>query len=324
MARARSFSSSPKLPQKTPAKITQKKPAPKNIKQNAPKNSPKKIKQNSPAADALFLDKGLQQAAKKLILSKRIVVKVGTNALMRGGKPNVRLIASLAGQIASLSKAGKEVILVSSGAIGFGAMQLGETPPVRGLALRQACAAAGQPHLMAAYQKALKIHGISCAQLLLTRANFTNAKTLSAVTDCLGALIAKKALPIINENDSVATEEIETRIFGDNDQLGAIVASHFGARALVLLTDIDALYDKDPKRHADARAVPLVRDIRRYVGDAGDTASAVGTGGMRTKILAAQRAREAGCITVIADARRPAVLEDMFLRGKPFGTVIVG
>ncbi len=253
--------------------------------------------------------------------AKRIVVKIGTNALMHGGTPNKTLMCSIAAQIAALMGKGYEVIVVSSGAIGFGARALLETPPIQTLAMRQACAAVGQPYLLASYEQAFGAHGILCAQLLLTRANFTNEQNFRAVKSCLSALLAKKVVPIINENDSVATEEIETRIFGDNDQLAAMVACHFDAELLVILSDVDAFYEKNPRKHHDAKPLKVVSKLDAYIREASqETGSSVGTGGMKTKLLAARTAGQDNCITIIAKADAPDILSEIVLKHKDYGT----
>lgn len=245
-------------------------------------------------------------AAAALAASRRLVVKIGSALLTDGGRPNGPRLAVLGREIADLRARGVEVIIVSSGAVALGRGRLGLSRSAR-LDEKQAAAATGQSLLMQAWETALSPHGLTPAQVLLTRDDTERRRRWLNARSTLDALLRLKAIPVVNENDTVATEEIR---YGDNDRLAARTAQLARADLLVLLSDIDGLYDADPRSRPDANHLPLVEALTPAVmamaGEA-NAASAVGTGGMRTKLEAARIARSAGCATIIASglADRP-------------------
>jgi len=252
----------------------------------------------------------------------RAVIKVGSNVLTPAGMPDRQRIDAIAADVASLRKSGVTPIIVTSGAIAFGAQSLGMKSRPKKVELRQACAAVGQPILMNHWRDALKSHGITAAQILLSRESFDDRRSYLNLRNAVESLLALGAVPVLNENDSVSTAEIGD-VFGDNDSLSAHVASKLDAELLVLLTDIDAFYDKDPRNHPEARPVRevemITEDIRNAAGEAG---SEHATGGMKTKILAVEVAFRAGCRTVLADGRTRDVLTRIF-RGEEIGTLFL-
>lgn len=251
--------------------------------------------------------------------AKRVVVKVGTSTLTyENGRLNLRRVEALCRVLSDLKNSGKEIVLVTSGAIGVGAGHLGLKERPRDIGGKQAAAAVGQCELMYLYDKCFGEYGHITAQVLLTRDVVEDPGRKRNVVNTLTRLLEYDTVPIINENDTVAVDEIE---FGDNDTLSAMVAELIGADALVLLTDIDGLYDADPHVHTDAHRIPVVRviddSLRALAGGAG---SKRGTGGMATKLNAAQIAMEAGIPAVIMNGAQPFRLYDLF-DGRPRGTL---
>jgi len=238
-------------------------------------------------------------AASALAASRRLVLKVGSALLIADGRPNGPRLAALGQEIADLRARGVEVVVVSSGAVALGRGRLGLSKSAR-LDEKQAAAAAGQSLLMQAWETALSPHGLIPAQVLLTRDDTERRRRWLNARSTLDALLRLKAVPVVNENDTVATEEIR---YGDNDRLAARTAQLARADLLVLLSDIDGLYDADPRSNPNAAHLPLVEtltpEVMAMAGEANASAS-VGTGGMRTKLEAARIARSAGCATVIA------------------------
>lgn len=252
----------------------------------------------------------------------RIVIKVGTNLLVPEGVPDEGRISSIADEIAELRKRGVSPLIVSSGAIGFGAVALDLDSRPTKVEMRQACAAVGQPILMEHWRKALGKRGITAAQILLSRESFDDRRSFLNLRNAVENLLAIGAVPILNENDSVSTAEIGD-IFGDNDSLSAHVASKLDAGLLVLLTDIDAFYNKDPRLHSDAVPVKVVNKITDEIKfAAGKAGSENATGGMITKIQAVEVAARAGCRTVLADGRQKDVLNRIF-EGEELGTLFL-
>ncbi len=253
--------------------------------------------------------------------AKRVVVKVGTSTLTyENGRLNLRRIDSLVRVLSDLKNSGREILLVTSGAIGVGAGHLGLKERPRDIGGKQAAAAVGQCELMYTYDKQFSEYGHVTAQVLLTRDVVEDEGRKKNVVNTLCRLLEYGAVPIINENDTVATEEIE---FGDNDTLSALVAELVGADALLLLTDIDGLYDADPHKVPDAKRIATVAAIDdRLLALAGGAGSKRGTGGMITKLHAAQIAMEAGIPTVILDGSRPARLYDL-MDGQALGTLFL-
>ena len=253
---------------------------------------------------------------------KRIVVKIGTNTLTKDGRVDSGYVRQIAKQIASLLAEGKQIVIVSSGAIGMGTGQLRIKSPVSNTKMRQACAAIGQPLLMAEYRKAFSRYKVVIAQVLLTAEVLNNRKTYLNLRNSVETLLKLGVVPVLNENDSVSTEEIGTT-FGDNDKLSALAASKIDADLLVMLSDIDALYDKDPKKYKDAKPVKAVFEITdAIIRSAGKRGSKHATGGMKTKIEAAKIASNAGCRIVLAGGRVKNVL-GRILAGHEIGTVFM-
>jgi len=253
---------------------------------------------------------------------KRIVIKIGTNTLTRDDKIDSAYVRRIAKQIAALQQGGREVVLVSSGAIGMGAGQLDIKGQVSSMQMRQACAAIGQPLLMQEYRKAFGRYGISVAQVLVTAEVLNNRKTYLNLRHSLDTLAKMGVLAILNENDSVSTDEIGSA-FGDNDKLSALIASKIDADLLIMLSDIDALYDKDPRRSKNAKPIEAVYEItEQIVHSAGKRGSARAAGGMKTKIEAARIASYAGCRMVLADGRERNII-GRIMAGANIGTIFM-
>ena len=248
----------------------------------------------------------------------RIVIKIGTSTLTyKNGCVNIRRFESLCRALSDMVNAGNSVILVSSGAIGMGVGKLNLKERPSDIAGKQAAAAVGQCELMYMYDKEFSGHNRTVAQILLTAPDLQCTDRLAKFKATVERLLSLGVLPIINENDTVATEEIE---FGDNDTLGALVAEAVGADLLVLLSDIDGLYSGDPHKDKSAVLIPevheITEDIKALAGGAG---SELGTGGMATKIRAAGIAIASGCDMVIANGSQPELLYKL-LDGEPVGT----
>ena len=248
----------------------------------------------------------------------RIVVKVGTSTLAHpSGLINIRRVEELCKVMSDLKNAGHDIILVTSGAIGMGAgkLQLSERP--RDVAAKQAAAAVGQCELMYTYDKLFSEYNHTVAQLLMTGSDFENEERHINFKNTMDKLLEFKALPIINENDTVATEEIKV---GDNDTLSAMVAVNVSADLLILLSDIDGLFTADPHIDPNAKLISVVSEINDDIlALGGDEGSAFGTGGMRTKLHAAQICTEKNCDMIIANGEKPDILYDI-VDGKAVGT----
>jgi glutamate 5-kinase len=249
----------------------------------------------------------------KAILSagNNIVIKIGTNLLADKAQGIKReRIHGIAESVASLQQRGKHVVLVSSGAIGAGvaALKLKQRPKT--IPEKQATAAIGQPLLMEAYEHAFRKQGCTIAQILLTKDDFTNRVRYVNTKNTFSALLEKGVIPIINENDTVAVEEIK---LGDNDNLSALVANLIEADLLIILSDIDGLYSDDPTKNDDAILIPIVEKITPHLGSiAKSSKTEFSTGGMITKIEAAKRCVAAGIAMIIANGKNPNVIEDIF------------
>ena len=252
----------------------------------------------------------------------RIVIKIGTSTLAYAtGQLNIRRVEALCKTMSDIRNAGHELILVSSGAIGMGVGKLGLRQRPQDIPGKQAAAAVGQCELMYIYDKLFSEYHHTVAQLLITADNLTNETRHGNFTNTLNRLLELGVVPVINENDTVATEEI---VIGDNDTLAANVARSVGAQMLILLSDIDGLYTADPHTDPNARLLPVVRrvdeDIKKLAGVSSTTQ---GTGGMVTKLRAAEICLGCGCEMVIANGNNPAALYDI-VEGKPVGTRFVG
>lgn len=241
--------------------------------------------------------------------ARRIVVKVGSALLVgKDGAPDRAWLKALAVDVARLRARGQQVLMVSSGAVALGRRRLGLTRRALTLPEKQAAAAAGQSALMRAWEEALEPHGLAVAQILLTRDDTEVRRRWLNARATVDTLLDLGVVPVVNENDTVVTEEIR---YGDNDRLAARVAQMIGADALVLLSDIDGLYTADPRRDPAAVHIPrlsqLTPEIEAMAGGA-NTGAGVGSGGMATKLAAARIAQSAGCATIITLGARPAPL----------------
>lgn len=251
----------------------------------------------------------------------RIVVKIGTSTLAYAtGQLNIRRVEALCKTMSDVRNAGHELILVSSGAIGMGVGKLGLRARPRDIPTKQAAAAVGQCELMYIYDKLFSEYHHTVAQLLITADNLSNETRHANFTNTLNRLLELGVVPVINENDTVATDEI---VIGDNDTLAARVAESVGANLLVLLSDIDGLYTADPHEDPTAKLLPVVRRVDDSIRAlAGVSSTDQGTGGMVTKLRAAEICLSCGCEMVIANGNEPTLLYDI-VAGKPVGTRFV-
>ena len=251
--------------------------------------------------------------------AKRVVIKVGTSSLTYPtGALNFRRIEHLVKVLSDLKNAGKEIILVSSGAIGVGVGELGLPERPKDTPTKQACAAVGQCELMYIYDKLFAEYHHKVAQVLLTRDTIKDEYRKTNVTNTFQRLLELGIVPVVNENDTVAVEEIE---FGDNDTLSAIVGSLCRTDLLIVLSDIDGLYDKDPRQYKDAKLIHFVDKITDEIRAlAGGKGSAFGTGGMVTKLNAADLANQYGFPMMILNGLKPEGLYDLY-DGKEVGTL---
>ncbi len=257
---------------------------------------------------------------KKISERKRIVVKVGTSTLThKTGRLNIRRVEQLVKTLADLYNAGHEVILVSSGAIGLGMGKLGLRERPKDTKGKQACAAVGQCELMYMYDNLFSNYSITVAQLLLTKYILLEDRRTN-VENSLETLLSMGVIPVVNENDTVAIDELELEV-GENDSLAAIVATIAKADLFIMMSDIDGLFDKDPNSSDDAQMIPVVQEITDEIrGVAGGVTTNVGTGGMRTKIRAVEIAFESGIDVVLMNGKTPKKLYDLF-EDKPVGTL---
>lgn len=247
---------------------------------------------------------------------KRVVVKVGTSTLThRTGRLNIRRVEGLVKNLADLQNAGHEIILVSSGAIGLGMSKIGLVERPKDTPTKQACAAVGQCELMYLYDKLFAEYSLNVAQFLLTKFVLLEDRRQN-VQNALERVIQLGVIPIVNENDTVAIDELELEM-GENDSLAATVAKIAGADLLIIMSDIDGLYDYDPRLDPDAKLIPVVEeindDIRKLAGGAG---TKMGTGGMITKINAAEIAVNSGIDMIILNGKNPDNLYYLFETGK--------
>lgn len=258
-----------------------------------------------------------KKRASILYNAKRVVVKVGSNVLTEDHGLNLKAIRSISRQICRLIDGGIEIILVSSGAMASGIRKVGLDKRPDEIPKRQAIAAVGQAGLIMEYEKAFARYHKKVAQILLTGDDLNNRKRYLNARNTLCMLLSWQVVPIINENDTVMIEEIQ---FGDNDNLAAMITLLMDADILVNLTDIDGLYNKDPRTNPDADFIPLVSTIGEDIKKiAGDIPGALGTGGMLSKINAAKKVTAAGIPMIIANGGRPDVLKKLF-SGKNVGT----
>lgn len=252
---------------------------------------------------------------------KRIVVKIGTSTLsFEGGRLNFQRVEKLAYVLTNLQKSGKDVLLVTSGAIGVGAGRLGLSKRPQDLATKQALAAIGQAELMKIYQKFFGAYGQMVAQVLLTKDVMTDPVKNTNAKNTLKTLLEMNIIPIINENDTISTDEI---LFGDNDTLSATVAGLVEADLLIMLSDIDGLYSADPKENPNAEILSTVTEISPELENtAKGSGSSFGTGGMITKIIAAKICSGAGIEAVLTNGKDPYILFDI-IDGQQVGTLFI-
>ncbi len=252
----------------------------------------------------------------------RIVVKVGTSTLAYNtGHINIRIMEKLCRVLSDIKNAGHQIILVSSGAVGMGMGKLSLSSRPTELSLKQAAAAVGQCELMYTYDKLFSEYNHTVAQILLTAEDIQNEERRSNFIATMDRLLELNVLPVMNENDSVATKEL---VFGDNDTLAAVVAENVQADLLVLLSDIDGLYTADPHIDPEAKLISVVNELtEEIIALGGGTASGVGTGGMATKLHAAEIATAAGCDMVITNGADPYVLYSI-IDGENVGTRFLG
>jgi len=252
--------------------------------------------------------------------TKRIVIKIGSSSITheKTGHISIQRLEHFVRQISDLKNSGKEVIIVTSGAQAVGISALNMKTKPQELDYKQAVAAVGQASLMMLYQKLFREYNHQVGQILITKDVIENETRNRNARNTFKALLEMGVIPIVNENDTVSTEEIE---FGDNDRLSATVAILTDAQLLILLSDIDGLYNKDPKVHSDATIVPVVSKINSDIFNmAGVSRSNVGTGGMITKLLAAEMVNEAGIDMIIANASTPYVIQKID-SGQVIGTI---
>jgi glutamate 5-kinase len=277
---------------------------------------------------------------RRLRAAQRLVIKLGTNVVTdAGGEVCAERVEPLVRSIAALKKAGRQVVLVSSGAVGLGAGRLGlHQSRLKDVVVRQACAAVGQSLLMRAYEQLFRLHDVKIAQVLLTEDDFTDFRRYTNLRRTMEKLLKFGVLPIINENDTVSTVELEYdrgsvvsgqgRVFGDNDRLAALVMSKLEADALVLLTNMDGLLLQKPKARShgevdeEAPPIPLIEEITDELKAIAEGPSAGGRGGMSTKLEAAQIAMQAGGVAVIANGNTPEIL-DRIAAGEQIGTMFM-
>ena len=252
---------------------------------------------------------------------QRIVIKLGTSTLAhKTGKLNIRRMTNLVRVISDLHNSGREIIMVSSGAVGLGAGKLGLPEKPKDTKMKQAVAAIGQCELMHVYDDMFAKYSVTVAQILLTKTIINNANHCENFMNTVETLVKMGVIPIVNENDTIAIDELELEI-GENDSLSALVAELSRADLLLILSDIDALYDDDPRINPDAMPIPVVEKITPEIeAMAGGAGTSLGTGGMSTKITAAKIATNAGIDMVIMNGRDPEKLYDLF-EDKEIGTL---
>ena len=262
----------------------------------------------------------------RLLNAKRIVFKFGTNILRNeDGDISLSRIYSFIEDAAKLKKAGREIIIVTSGAVGLGAKKLGVDSDAS-MSVKQACAAVGQCQLMAIYENGFDKYGITTAQILLTEEDFTQRIKYLSLHDTLNTLISLGTVPIINQNDTVSTEELDFYqdafevCFSDNDKLSALVASELDADLLVVLSDIDGLFDDNPKENPNAKIIPVVTEVTADIEKYAQNASKGGRGGMKTKLNAMRVVTRSGGTAIIANGKTPHIIKRLF-DNEPLGTV---
>ncbi len=265
----------------------------------------------------------MTQRRKMADSSDTVVVKVGTSSITAGGDGvSNEFMDGVAEQVRELKDSGKRVLIVTSGAIGVGLKAMHAKPKPKEVPIRQAAAAVGQSILMQKWTDSFQKQGMVVSQILLTYDFYSDREKYLNLRNAIQTLLQHDVVPIINENDVICIKEIDAT-FGDNDTLSAYVSSKMDADLLILLSDVDGLYDKNPKIYPDAKLVPLVDGLDDSIlSMAGDPTSRVGTGGMKTKLKAAQICREAGCYMAIVNSSEPGVIRKV-VAGEDVGTLFV-
>ena len=253
---------------------------------------------------------------------ERVVVKVGTSSITRNSpEESMKFLDGIARQVKALKDMGKEVLIVSSGAIGLGLNLMKVEAHPSDIPMRQAAASVGQSALMFRWNSAFDNHGLLGAQILLTMDAYSARETSNNINNTIKTLLANGVVPIFNENDAVCTKEIDA-VFGDNDTLSAVIASNSDSDLLVIMSDVKGLYNKNPKLFDDAEIISTVRDIEAVRHMAGDPTTRVGVGGMKTKLEAALICADAGCKMIITSGFEENTIVDAVL-GKDVGTIFV-
>ncbi|MBI4526444.1 MAG: glutamate 5-kinase [Deltaproteobacteria bacterium] len=253
--------------------------------------------------------------------ARRVVLKIGSQILSSPAGIEEGRIKDLARNLADLHDQGKELVIVSSGAVAAGMTRLGLKERPKTIPQKQAIAAVGQIKLMALYERHFSRFKKNVAQVLLTHEDLANRQRYLNAKHTLRTLLESKIIPIVNENDTVAVEEMK---FGDNDHLSSLVATLLEADLLVVLSDVDGVYDRDPHIHRDARLIPLIADVKKSKEELrGNTRSPLGTGGMASKVSAAEKAAAAGIPTIIANGLKPQILTRVFDIKSEAGTLVL-
>ncbi len=260
--------------------------------------------------------------------AKRIVIKFGTNILTNDeGEISLPRVYSFIEDVSRLKKSGKEIILVTSGAVGLGKKKL-KVESTDAVAMKQACAAIGQSQLMAIYENAFDQYNLVVAQILLTEDDFSQRKKYLSLRTTLNKLLELNVIPIINQNDTVSSIELNDLLedmqvcFSDNDKLSALVASELDADLLVVLSDIDGLFDSNPKTNQNAKIIPVVKNFTEEIIDYAQGASFGGRGGMKTKLEAARLVTRTGGTVIIANGKIPSIIQEIFNQ-KETGTIFL-
>lgn len=262
-----------------------------------------------------------EQFMKRLAYAKRIVIKIGTNTLMKGDKVSAAVIDSLARQISGEVEKGKEIILVTSGAVGFGSEKLGIMPKNLSVSQQQAAAAVGQGLLMSEYEKAFSKRKQPIAQILLTSYNFQNKASLADLKNTISELMKMKVVPIINENDPVSIEELDVEgKFDDNDGLAALSAIEFGAGLIVLFTDVGGIYDKNPREFKDAKIINGFSELQESEIHFGEK-SYFGLGGAQAKVKAVKKVLSKGISAIVCRLEKGSLSK--IFAGKAQGSVFL-
>ena len=251
---------------------------------------------------------------------KKVLIKIGSAVLTGDNGLDLNIIEELVDEMVDLKKRGYHIVIVTSGAIASGKHRMGISGPLKSMPQKQAAAAIGQGRLMRVYSNAFGKHGIYVAQILLTMSDLTDRKRFLNIRNTLTTLMEWGVIPIINENDTVAVDEIK---FGDNDHLAAMIANITEAHLLINLTNTDGLYDRNPNRSKKAKVIPIVHEISDVIEQAAtDETSDVGSGGMKSKVLAAKKVTAFGIPYMIASGKEKGILRDL-CAGKDRGTLFL-